>query len=115
METPEQAANLASLMGNLGDNVTTAFLVYQTEEGQWVADGEYEDKTFNLSRRATLDDLVGGCAAVQQGVAVQQTAISTVVAMEQRAAAVQRAMQEQQQAAQVSKLIDPSKLRNPKA
>jgi|SRR5690242_268119 len=106
---------LDELMAEVGEAVTTAFLIYQTPEGQWIATSDYEEKKLNLERRATYDDIVGGCAAVGQGCSVQQSAIAVVQFMEQRAMAAQQAMMQQQQAAQTAKLIDPSKLRNPNA
>ncbi len=64
-----------------------------------------------MERQATLDDIIGGCENVKIGCQVQQSAISTIVMMEQRAAQMQYQMQQQQEAAKVASLIDPSKLR----
>lgn len=111
----DQAKTLDELMAETGEPVTTAFLVFQTPEGQWVCTSDYEDKVLNPSRQATFDDIVSGCAAVQQGCQVQQTALATIQFMEQRAIAAQQAMAQQQASANVAKLIDPTKLRNPKA
>lgn len=112
---PDQAKTLDELMAETGEPVITAFLVFQSPEGQWIATADYSDKILNPDRQATFDDIVGGCAAVQQGCAVQQTALATLQFMEQRALAAQHAMKEQQKAAKIAGLIDPSKLRNPKA
>lgn len=111
----DQLKTLDELMAETGEHAVTAFLVYQNAEGQWICTADYEGKNFNLDRQATFDDIVGGCAAVQQGCQVQQTALATLQFMEQRALAAQQMMAQQQAAAQTAKLIDPTKLRNPKA
>lgn len=115
MTTAEQDANFEALMSQKNERAVTAFLVYQNEEGQWVATADYNGKVFDLDRQATFDDIVGGCAAVQAGCAVQQTAMAVIMMMEQRAQAMQAHIQSQQEAAKVSQLIDPTKLRNPRA
>lgn len=111
MTTAEQQSNLEELLGNLGEEVTTAFLVYQTTEGQWVAEANYSEKNFTLQRQAVLDDFIGGTSAVHAGASAQQTAMFTMLHMDQRARAVQQQMQQQQEASRISQLIDPSKLR----
>jgi hypothetical protein len=111
----EQEANLAELMGKLGKDVATAFLIYQTLEGNWVATAKFQEENLNLEREATFDDMIGGSAAVQSGCTAQQAAMHTVMVMEQRAAAMQEHMRQQAETQKVSQLIDPSKLRNPRA
>ena|SRR5215831_16667915 len=116
MTTPEQNAAFEELMAQKsGDPVTTAFLVVQTPEGQWQAHADYSGMDIILDRSATLDDIIGGCAAVQAGATSQQTAFHTVVQMQQHAAVMQRKLQEQQEAAKISQLLDTSKLRSPLA
>lgn len=111
----EQHKNLDDLMEKLGEDVTTAFLVYQTQEGNWTATADFKNKNLNLDREATYDDIIGGSAAVHSGAIAQQTALHTLMMMESRAAQAQKFMQEQQAAAQAAKLIDPTKIRNPRA
>jgi hypothetical protein len=91
--------------------VTTAFLVVQDENGQWTALAEYEDKDFELSRRATFDDMVGGCANITMGCQVQQSAVATMIMMEQRAQQMQMFARQQAETQAVASLIDPKKLR----
>jgi hypothetical protein len=93
------------------EEVITAFLVVQGLDGQWVAHSNFADKDLSMQRTATLDDLIGGCANVTAGCQMQQTAISTVIMMEQRAAQMQYQIAQQQEAQRVSSLIDPKKLR----
>jgi len=111
----EQHKNLDDLMEKLGEDVTTAFLVYQTQDGNWTAVADFKNKNLNLDREATSDDIIAGSAAVHSGATSQQTAFFTVMMMEQRAAAAQKYMQEQAAAQQAAKLIDPTKIRNPRA
>jgi DNA uptake protein ComE-like DNA-binding protein len=113
--TNEQELNLAELMEKIGEDVATAFLVYQTLDGSWTATADFQDKNLNLERKATFDDIVGGASAVQAGCIAQQSAMHTVMLMEQRAAAMQQYAREQAESQKVSQLIDPSKLRNPRA
>lgn len=113
--TNEQELNLKDLMEKLGEDVTTAFLVYQTLEGSWVATADFKDKDLNLERTATFDDIVGGSASVHSGCTAQQAAMHTIMMMEQRAAQMQEHMRQQAESQKISQLIDPSKLRNPRA
>jgi len=91
--------------------VTTAFLVVQGSDGQWAAFSEFDDLNLKQDRIATFDDIVGGCANVTIGCQVQQTALNTMVMMEQRAQQMQQQMRAQQEANKVASLIDPTKLR----
>lgn len=111
----EQHKNLDDLMEQLGEDVTTAFLVYQTKEGSWTATADFKNKNLNLEREATYDDIIGGSAAVHSGSIIQQTAMHTIMLMEARAQQAQQFMREQQASAQAAKLIDPTKIRNPRA
>lgn len=113
--TPEQTANLDEILANSAPVVTTAFLVYQTPEGQWAAEHDIEGKSFDLVRTATLDDVIAGAAAVHAGAAGQQTAMQTIMLMDQRARAIQEMALKQQEAQKISSLLDPKKLRNPNA
>lgn len=92
--------------------VTTAFLVVQDTKGQWAAYADYQGLEINAQRQASLDDIVGGCANTIMGCQVQQTGISTVIMMEQRAQQMQQQMLQQQSANRAASLIDPSKLRS---
>lgn len=113
--TTEQDNNLAALLENMGTPVTTAFLIYQTQEGNWTATAQFQELNLELDRESTFDDIIGGTAAVHAGCISQQSAMHTVMIMEQRAAALQEQMRQQAEANKVSSLIDPTKLRNPRA
>lgn len=93
------------------NTVNTAFLVVQDINGQWFAFHEYEGNEMVPQRPATIDDIVGGCAAVMAGCQIQQTAIATVSMMNQQMAAMQQRLAAQQDASRVASLIDPTKLR----
>lgn len=110
----ENSITLEELMAQSGTPVTTAFVVYQTPEGQWAATADLS-VDLNPDRQSTMDDIVAGAAAVQVGVIAQQTAMTTLVMMNQQAQALQQHAIQQQEAAKVSSLIDPRKLRNPNA
>ena len=110
----ETIKTLDELMAESAKKVTTGFLVYQTPEGQWVAEADL-DSQLQVYRAATFDDIVTGSSAVVAGCTAQQAAMMTMNFMQQQAAAAQRAMQQQQEAQKVSQLIDPKKLRNPSA
>lgn len=111
----EQHDNLDALIEKLGTDVTTAFLVYQTEDGQWTATAKIDEVNLNLNREATFDDIIAGSAAIHSGAVAQQTAMHTITMMEARAAAAQQFMREKQASAEAAKLIDPTKIRNPRA
>jgi hypothetical protein len=91
--------------------VTTAFLVVQDKNGQWTAMANYEDRDFTLERRATFDDMVGGCANITMGCQVQQSSVATMILMEQKAQQMQMFAQQQAESQRVASLIDPKKLR----
>lgn len=107
----KQAAELLAEKDSGAEEVTTAFLIVQDTNGQWAAYADFADKDLSMERTATMDDIVGGCANVQMGCQVQQSAMSTIIMMEQRAAQMQFQMQQQQEASRVASLIDPNKLR----
>lgn len=107
----KQAAELIAENGSVEEEVTTAFLLVQDTNGQWAAYADFADKQLAMDRQATLDDIIGGCENVKIGCQVQQSAISTVIMMEQRAAQMQHQMMQQQEASRVASLIDPNKLR----
>lgn len=113
--TNEQELNLAELMEKVGKSVTTAFLVYQTLDGNWIATADFQNENLDLERTATFDDIIGGASAVTSGCTAQQAAMHTIMMMEQRAQVMQEQMRQQAEAQKVSQLIDPSKLRNPRA
>lgn len=93
------------------EEVTTAFLIVQNQDGQWAAYADFAGKNVTMDRQATLDDIIGGCENVKIGCQVQQAAVSTVIMLEQRAAMMQQQMMQQQEAQRISSLIDPNKLR----
>lgn len=111
----EQVSNLEELLAQQGKEVTTAFLVYQTQDGQWTATAKIAEDELTLDREATFDDIIAGASAVYAGSIAQQTAMHTILAMETRAAMAQKMMREQAESQKISQLIDPSKLRNPNA
>lgn len=107
----QKAAELLAERDAAVEEVTTAFLIVQNQDGQWAAYADFADKDLTMDRQATLDDIIGGCENVKIGCQVQQSAISAVIMMEQRAAQMQMQMARQQEANKVASLIDPNKLR----
>ena len=107
----QKAAELLAEREAQVEEVTTAFLIVQNQDGQWAAYADFADKDLTMDRQATLDDIIGGCENVKIGCQVQQSAISAVIMMEQRAAQLQMQLARQQEAQKVASMIDPSKLR----
>jgi hypothetical protein len=110
----ENSITLEELMAQSGTPVTTAFVVYQTPEGQWAVTPDLSID-LNTARQATMDDIISGTSAAHAGMSAQQTAMTMMVLMNQQAQALQQQAMQQQEAAKVSSLIDPRKLRNPNA
>lgn len=100
--TPEQREILDQLKGGSGtgekepQSVTTAFLVVQHDNGQWSAHADWEELDIVASRKAHMDDFVSGAANIQTSVAVQQSAMHTLIAMNQQAQAMQQQVEAQQ-------------------
>lgn len=117
LEELRQKKAFEELMAEKGnqEEATTAFLVVQDLNGQWTALSDFANKDYTLTRNANLDDFISGCANVQAGASIQQTAISVVMLMEQRAQQMQQHIMQQQEANRTASLIDPSKLRSPNA
>jgi hypothetical protein len=91
-----------------GKPVTTAFLVVQDTSGQWLALHDFDQHNLIPERAATLDDILGGSAAVMSGCTAQQAAFHTVMAMNQQAQQMRAAAENQK----LMSVIDPAKLRN---
>jgi hypothetical protein len=85
-----------------GRPVTTAFLVVQDTNGQWTALHDWSSFELAPERAATIDDIIGGSAAIQTGAQAQITAFQTVSMMQQQAHAMQQAYQNQQIAQQLN-------------
>lgn len=99
--TEEQQAALDELKASAGASedapmeVTTAFLVVQHKNGQWSAHADYDEMALITDRKAHMDDFVGGAANVSLSCQVQQSAMHTLVAMNQQAQAMQQQMESQ--------------------
>ncbi|APC46303.1 hypothetical protein HWB05_gp041 [Streptomyces phage BRock] len=98
--TAEQQAALDELKASAGGSegpmeVTTAFLVVQHKNGQWSAHADYDDMALITERKAHMDDFVGGAANISLSCQVQQSAMHTLVAMNQQATAMQQQMESQ--------------------
>lgn len=113
LEEMRQKAEFEKLMAEKADQpeeesnpVTTAFMVIQQTNGQWLALAEYESLNIVPERQAIMDDIIGGCAAVQGGAQAQQTAMHTVMMMNQQAQQMRAAVESQRIASQ----LDLSKL-----
>lgn len=91
-----------------GKTVTTAFLVVQDTSGQWIALADINQPTLVVERAATLDDIIGGSAAVMSGCTAQQTAFHTIMTMNQQAQQMRAAAENQK----LASLIDQNKLRS---
>ena len=87
--------------------VVTAFLVVQHENGQWSAHSDWEDLDIAPSRKAHMDDFVSGAANVTASCMVQQSAMHTLIAMNQQAQAIQSQMEAQK----IAQGLDLSHLR----
>jgi hypothetical protein len=85
-----------------GRPVTTAFLIVQDTNGQWTALHDWSTLNLAPERPATLDDIIGGCGAIQTGCQAQLTAFQTVSMMQQQAQAMQQHYQNQQIAQQLN-------------
>lgn len=80
--------------GAVPTEVVTAFLIMQHPNGQWDARADFS-LPLALQRAATLDDFVAGCENVKLGAQIRQTAISTMIMMEERANQMSQRMQEE--------------------
>ena len=90
-----------------GTPVTTAFLVVQHENGQWSAHADYDDLDYVPRRKAHMDDSVAGAANITVSCQVQQSAMHTLMAMNQQA----QAIQQQMETAKIAQGLDLSHLR----
>jgi len=102
---------LAASRESSAEEVTTAFLVVQSKDGQWAAYHDFADLELDMRHAATFDDMIGGCENIKIGCQIQQTGMATMIVMEQRAAQMQQQLAQQQEANRVASLIDPKKLR----
>lgn len=88
--------------------VITAFLVYQTLDGQWIATSNYvEAELLDTARPATGDDMVAACAVIENDI----QAVKSAQHYQRLAIQTARALQEQQRAQQLASKLDLSKLR----
>ena len=108
----EQELNLEALMERLGTEVNTAFLVVQSLDGNWTALPQFKDLNLDMTREAVFDDIVGGVSAVHAGCIAQQSAVQTVMIMQQQGARMQEQARQQQEANKVAQLLDPKLLRS---
>jgi hypothetical protein len=109
--TTEQELNLEELIANIGTEVTTAFLVIQSVDGSWSAVPQFKELNLDMAREAVFDDIVGGVSAVHAGCISQQSAMHTVMIMQQQGAQMREQMRQQQEANKVAQLLDPKLLR----
>lgn len=109
--SPDQMTTLDALAAqepqDAGTPVATAFLVVQHENGQWSAHADWEELDYVPQRRAHMDDFVSGAANITVSCQVQQSAMHTLMAMNQQA----QAMQQQMEAAKIAQGLDLSHLR----
>lgn len=88
--------------------VTTAFTVFQTPGGQWMATDDFS-MTFVPSRPPTPDDLIAGCENVrQQTIAIRTASITaqmTLSNIQNAARQAQAAMPTAQEQALAAKLM----------
>lgn len=75
--------------------VVTAFVVYQTQDGSWMATNDFS-KTMKMSRMASPDEMYGACAIVRKDIAVQETAAHVLMGLQQQARKAMEDMQNQQ-------------------
>lgn len=93
MTTLEELA--AQAPQETGQPVITAFMVVQHENGQWSAHADFEELDLVPQRKAHMDDFVSGAANVTASCMVQQSAMHTLIAMNQQAQAIQSQMEAQ--------------------
>ncbi len=109
--SPEQMTTLDELGSQepqeAGTPVQTAFLVVLHPNGQWAAHADYEELDIIPQRKAHMDDFVSGAANITVSVQVQQSAMHTIIAMNQQA----QAMQQQMEAQKIAQGLDLSQLR----
>lgn len=109
--TPEQMTTLDALAAEEpqedGTAVQTAFLVVLHENGQWSAHSDFMDLDYIPQRKAHMDDFVAGAANISMSCQVQQSAMHTLIAMNQQA----QAMQQQMEAQKIAQGLDLSHLR----
>jgi len=109
--SPEQMTTLDELAAQepqeAGTPVTTAFLVVQHESGQWSAHADWEELDYVPKRKAHMDDFVAGAANITVSCQVQQSAMHTLMAMNQQAQAIQQQMEAQK----IAQGLDLSHLR----
>lgn len=109
--SPEQMTTLDALASQepqeAGTEVQTAFLVVQHENGQWSAHAEYDELDYIPKRKAHMDDFVAGAANISMSCQVQQSAMHTLIMMNQQA----QAMQQQMEAQKIAQGLDLSHLR----
>lgn len=74
--SPEERAKLDALASETPTEVVTAFVVYQTPNGEWAATSDL-DQLFSIQRSPTPDDLTAGSAVVMRDIQIQATAAET--------------------------------------
>lgn len=99
--------DLAQASEATGTAVQTAFLVVLHDTGQWSAHADYEDLDYIPARKAHMDDFVAGAANISMSCQVQQSAMHTMIMMNQQAQAIQQQMEAQK----IAKGLDLSHLR----
>lgn len=109
--SPEQMTTLEGLAAQEpqedGTAVTTMFLVVQHENGQWSAHADFDGLDYVPKRKAHMDDFVAGAANITVSCQVQQSAMHTLMAMNQQA----QAIQSQMEANKIAQGLDLSHLR----
>jgi len=87
--------------------VQTAFLVVLHDNGQWSAHADYNEIDVAPKRKAHMDDFVAGAANISMSCQIQQSAMHTLLMMNQQA----QAMQQQMEAQKIAQGLDLSHLR----
>ncbi len=105
--TLEQLSEGSATPQEPGTEVQTAFLVVLHENGQWSAHADFMDLDYVPKRQAHMDDFVAGAANISMSCQVQQSAMHTLIAMNQQA----QAMQQQMEAQKIAQGLDLSHLR----
>ncbi len=109
--SPEQMTTLDALAAEepqeTGTKVQTAFMVVLHENGQWSAHSDWDELDYVPSRKAHMDDFVAGAANISMSCQVQQSAMHTMIMMNQQAAAMQQQMETQK----IAQGLDLSQLR----
>lgn len=108
----EERQRLEEMAAATPKEVITAFVVYQSPDGEWAATSDL-DQVLDLHRGPTPDDITAGCAVVTRDIQVQITAVESAklstAGVIQNMMMISKQAAEAQQMAQVSQILQKGK------